>query len=85
MRDSSVIVACLIALAARAGAQNLCRFYLADQSDAVQGLTLSLEAQSNHVNATQPWQTGVVHIAKAVITAAGPQQLSLNAQPLGTE
>jgi len=47
MRTSLSVVACLTALAAGAGAQNLCRFYVANHSDAVQGLTLSLEAQPN--------------------------------------
>jgi len=47
MRASLPVVACLIALAATAGAQNLCRFYLANHSDAAQGLTLSLEAPPN--------------------------------------
>ena len=107
MRSSLSVVACLIALAARAGAQNLCRFYLANHSDNAEGLTLSLEAQPDasgvcalnavninlsvgdgtgfhHVSVAQPWQTGVVYTAKAVITAAGPQQLSLNGQALGT-
>jgi hypothetical protein len=107
MRTSLPVVACLIALAAKAGAQNLCHFYLANHSDAVQGLTVSLEAQPNasgvcllsavninlsvgdgtgfhHVSVAQAWQTGVVYTAKAVITAAGPQQLSLNGQALGT-
>lgn len=32
----------------------------------------------------QSWQTGVVYTAKAVINAAGPQQLSLNGQSLGS-
>jgi len=30
------------------------------------------------------WQTGVVYTTKAVVTAAGPQQLSLNGQSVGT-
>jgi uncharacterized protein (TIGR03437 family) len=38
----------------------------------------------HHVSVSQPWQTGVVYTAKALITAAGPQQLSLNGQSLGT-
>lgn len=88
-------------------AQNLCRFYLANHSDAVQGLTLSLEAQPDssgvcslsavklnlsvgdgtgfhHVSSASSWQTGVVYTVKAAITGTGPQQLSLNGQPLGT-
>ena len=30
------------------------------------------------------WQTGIVYTAKAVVTAAGPQQLSLNGQSMGS-
>ena len=38
----------------------------------------------HHVSSNQPWQTGVVYTAKAVITASGPQQLSLDGRALGT-
>jgi len=31
-----------------------------------------------------PWQTGMVYIAEAIITPAGPQQLFLNGQSAGT-
>jgi uncharacterized protein (TIGR03437 family) len=101
----SVVLATTLAISA--GAQNVCRFYLANHSDSVQGLTLSLEAQPNssgvcaldtvninlsvgdgtgfhHISAAQSWQTGVVYTAKAVITAEGPQQLSLNGQSIGS-
>ena len=97
----SVFVACLTVFAARAGAQDLCRFYLANQSDSVEGLGLSPDAQPDatgtcalsavninlavgdgtgfhHVSVAEPWQTGVAYTVEAVVTAAGPQQLSLN-------
>jgi uncharacterized protein (TIGR03437 family) len=38
----------------------------------------------HHVDAAFAWQTGVVYTAKAVITTAGPQQLSINGQPAGS-
>jgi uncharacterized protein (TIGR03437 family) len=37
----------------------------------------------HHVDGSFAWQTGVVYTAKAVITAAGPQQLSINGQTAG--
>lgn len=106
MRAYFLMIGSLVAAAPAVG-QNLCRFFLANHADSVQGLTLSLEAQANasgvcslsalslnlsvgdgtgfhHVNAALPWQTGVVYTAKAVLTAAGPQQLSLNGQSLGS-
>ena len=36
------------------------------------------------LDASFAWQTGVVYTATAVITTAGPQQLSLNGQPMGS-
>lgn len=105
MRPSFALSVFLIALEP-VTAQSLCRFYLANHSDSLQGLTVSLEAQPDsssvcslssvkinlsvgdgagfhHVSAASAWQTGVVYTVKAVITGAGPQQLSLNGQPLG--
>ena len=41
-------------------------------------------AANHRLSVSQSWQTGVVYTAKAVITAAGPQQLFLNGTPLGT-
>ena len=38
----------------------------------------------HHVDASFAWQTGVVYTATAVITAAGPQQLSINGQNAGS-
>jgi uncharacterized protein (TIGR03437 family) len=38
----------------------------------------------HHVDGSFAWQTGVVYTAKAVLTAAGPQQLSINGQSAGT-
>ena len=38
----------------------------------------------HHVDGSFAWQTGVVYTAKAVITAAGPQQLSVNGQTVGS-
>ena len=38
----------------------------------------------HNVRAPFSWQTGVVYTARAVITAAGPQQLFLNGQSIGT-
>ena len=37
-----------------------------------------------HVDASFPWQTGFVYTAKAAITAAGPQPLSINGQAAGS-
>src|SRR5579872_5329467 len=102
--------AVLVALTAAwmpAGAQTRFRFYLANQSDSTQGLTLFLQGTPNasgmcplssvslvlsvgdgagfhRVSASRTWQPGVVYTAKAVISASGPQQLSLNGQSLGT-
>jgi hypothetical protein len=47
MRLSLTLAVCLAAFAPSVPAQNLCRFYLANHSDSVQGLTLSLEAQAD--------------------------------------
>jgi len=49
-------------------------------------LTLTVGDGSGYhkVTASPAWQTGVVYTAKAVVTAAGPQQLSLNGQSLGS-
>src|SRR5579872_1251920 len=41
-------------------------------------------AAFHHIDAAVSWQTGIVYTAKAVITAAGPQQLSINGQPAGS-
>ena len=38
----------------------------------------------HHVDASFAWQTAVVYTVKAVITAAGPQQLSINGQMVGS-
>jgi hypothetical protein len=38
----------------------------------------------HHVDASFPWQIGVVYTAQAMITAAGPQQLSINGQSMGS-
>ena len=38
----------------------------------------------HHVDVSFPWLAGVVYTAKAVITASGPQQLSINGQVLGS-
>jgi uncharacterized protein (TIGR03437 family) len=38
----------------------------------------------HHFDAAFPWQTGTVYTAKAVITAAGPQPLSINGQTMGS-
>jgi hypothetical protein len=65
MRASLSIVACLIGFAARGGAQNLCRFYLANQSASVEGFSLSLEANADSsgncavgsLNCVSPWAT----------------------------
>jgi len=38
----------------------------------------------HHVDAPFSWQTGVPYTAKATITAAGPQQLSINGQSAGS-
>jgi uncharacterized protein (TIGR03437 family) len=38
----------------------------------------------HRIAGTVSWQTGIVYTAKAAIMAAGPQQLSLNGQSLGT-
>src|SRR5579872_3424033 len=40
-------------------------------------------ASLHHFDAAFAWQTGVVYTAKAVITASGPQQLSINGQAMG--
>src|SRR5215471_3617017 len=47
-------------------------------------LTVGDGAGYHKVTATPAWQTGVVYTAKAVVTAAGPQQLSLNGQSSGS-
>lgn len=46
-------------------------------------LTVGDGAASHRLAVAQPWQTGTTYTAKAVITAAGPQQLFLNGQLLG--
>ena len=38
----------------------------------------------HHVDAPFAWQNGVVYTAKAVLTAAGPQQMSINGQAVGS-
>ncbi|HYL78505.1 MAG TPA: IPT/TIG domain-containing protein [Bryobacteraceae bacterium] len=38
----------------------------------------------HHVDSAFAWQTGMVYTAKATITAAGPQQLSINGQTAGS-
>jgi uncharacterized protein (TIGR03437 family) len=38
----------------------------------------------HHVDAALAWQTGMVYTATAAITAAGPQQLSINGQAMGS-
>ena len=48
------------------------------------GLDIGNGTTLRNLRAPFSWQTGVVYTAKAVITAAGPQQLSLNGQSLGT-
>src|ERR1700686_818488 len=45
-------------------------------------LTVGDGAGYHHATANPTWQTGVVYTARAVITAAGPQQFSLNGQTL---
>jgi len=47
-------------------------------------LTVGDGSALHHVDAAFSWQTGVVYTAKAVITAAGPQQLSINGQSVGS-
>src|SRR5215472_418177 len=47
MRRSLIVTVCLVAFGPSLRAQNICRFYLANHSGSVQGLTLSLEAQAN--------------------------------------
>lgn len=47
-------------------------------------LTVGDGAGYHKVTANPAWQTGAVYTAKAVITAAGPQQLSLNGQASGS-
>ena len=47
-------------------------------------LTVGDGTASHRLVVTQSWQAGAVYTAKAVITAAGPQQLLLNRQPIGT-
>ncbi len=102
-----IVVAGLLAAVAEGHAQNVCHFYLANQSDATSGVLLSLEASADssgkcvlgslvlrlnvgdgtafhHVDASFPWQIGMVYTAQAVLTGAGPQQLSINSQAAGT-
>jgi uncharacterized protein (TIGR03437 family) len=54
---------------------------------ALSGVSLRLNVGDgttmHHVDGSFAWQTGVVYTAKAVITAAGPQQLSINGQAAG--
>lgn len=47
-------------------------------------LTVGYGTALRHLEASLAWQTGVVYTAKAVITGAGPQQLFLNGQALGS-
>lgn len=47
-------------------------------------LTVGDGAGYHKVTANPAWQTGVLYTAKAVITTAGPQQLSLNGQSSGS-
>ena len=47
MRRFLTVTVCLVAFGPSVRAQNICRFYLANHSGSVQGLTLSLEAQAN--------------------------------------
>jgi len=55
---------------------------------ALSGVNLRLNvgdgAAFHHLDVPFSWQNGFVYTAMAVITAAGPQQLTLNGQPAGT-
>ncbi len=46
-------------------------------------LTVGDGTANHRLAVTQAWQTGHVYTAKAVVTAAGPQQLSVNGQSVG--
>jgi uncharacterized protein (TIGR03437 family) len=48
------------------------------------GLDVGNGTNLHNLRVSFAWQTGVVYTAKAVIMAAGPQQLSLNGQSVGT-
>jgi len=55
---------------------------------ALSGMNLRLNvgdgSAMHHVDGSFAWQTGLVYTATAVITAAGPQQLSINDQTAGS-